>query len=139
MDELPLFGKTYTKSYLKDCNILSLSFVGDAIHTFYIRDRVFSISPYKNNELHKDASSFCKAEAQAKLTEKLYEMLDEDEIFIYKKAKHSRVNSIPKNCDAYTYHLATAFEAVIGYIYLLGNQNRVLELLNALYIDDKNN
>ncbi|MCR4661959.1 MAG: Mini-ribonuclease 3 [Clostridia bacterium] len=133
---LPEFNKVYTKEYLMNCNILSLSFVGDAVHTMYIRDRVFSLFPYKNNELHNKASQYCKAPAQADLVNKLQEIINEDELFIYKKGKTSKVNSIPKNCDLFTYQKATGFEAVIGYIYLLGDKQRVIDILNELYKEE---
>ena len=121
------------KGTLMDANVLSLSFVGDGVHTLYVRERVFGLSPYKNDELHKLASSYCCAAAQADAAKRLEPLLQEDELFIYKKGKNAHVGSVPKNATLYDYKLATALEAVIGYLYLAGKTERLEELLNALY------
>lgn len=127
--------KIYSITEMKNVAPLALSFVGDAVHTLIVRNFVFGLSPYKNNELHKLAGEECCATAQAKRTKILVPLLNEDETFIYKKGKNAKVNSIPKHASLAEYKLATGFEAVIGFLYLTGQDERISLLIKAVYAD----
>ena len=59
--------------------------------------------------------------------------LDEDELFILKKGKNAKVNTVPKHAKLYDYKLATAFEALVGYLYLLGNNDRLNQIFEIIY------
>ncbi len=130
---LPLSKTSYEKSYLKDVNPLVLSFVGDGVHTLLIRANTLEKSPYKNNELHAMTSKNVCATKQAADSKNLLPFLNEEELFIYKKAKNAKTNSLPKHATLMEYHLATALEAVIGYLYLSGQNERLEELLLNIY------
>ena len=118
---------------LKDAAPLALSFVGDAVHTLMVRTEAFKENPYRNGELHGLSSAECCAKAQAAAAKRLVPLLNEDELFIYKKGKNAKVHSVPKNASLYDYKEATAFEAVIGYLYLAGETERLDYLMRAIY------
>lgn len=125
----------YTRQELKDVAPLALSFVGDAVHTLFVRERVFGQSPYKNNELHKLAGEVCCAADQALAAKRLLPLLNEDELFVFKKGKNAHVNSVPKHSSLTDYKSATALEAVIGFLYLSGQSERLNELMSAVYAE----
>ena len=119
---------------LNDARPLSLSFIGDAVHTAYIRALLFKTEVYaKNGGLHLRASKLVCAKNQAEKALIMQEFLTEEELFIFKKAKNADTKNLPKNADLMEYHLATAFEAVIGFLYLAGCAERLEELLSKLY------
>ena len=120
--------KTFTKDALLSVPILSLAFIGDGVHTLFVREKSF-VPTNKNNELHTLSSHFCCAKAQAETAKRIENSLTEDERFIYKKGKNATVGSVPKNADLMTYKLATAFESLVGYLYLSGNDKRLEEIL----------
>lgn len=132
---LPLSKINYEKSYLKDVNPLSLSFVGDGVHTLLIRAMSLNKSPYHNNDLHILTAQMVCATRQALDAKVLLPLLNEEELFIYKKAKNAKTHSLPKNATLMEYHLATALEAVIGYLYLSAQNERLEELLVNIYPD----
>lgn len=132
---LPLSKTNYEKAYLRDVNPLSLSFVGDGVHTLLIRTMSLHKAPYHNNELHILTSQKVCATRQAADAKLLLPLLNEDELFIYKKAKNAKTHSLPKNATLMEYHLATALEAVIGYLYLSAQNERLEELLINIYPD----
>ena len=118
---------------LKDAAPLALSFVGDAVHTLMVRTEAFKENPYRNGELHESSSAECCAKAQAAAAKRLVPLLNENELFIYRKGKNAKVHSVPKNASLYEYKEATAFEAVIGYLYLAGETERLNCLMEAIY------
>ena len=132
-NSLPFSRVQYTKQQLKDTQILVLSFVGDAVHTLYVRTKLVQKDPYDNNELHKLTSKEVCAENQSKFVSIIEPMLDEDELFILKKGKNAKVNTVPKHAKLYDYKLATAFEALVGYLYLLGNNDRLNQIFEIIY------
>jgi ribonuclease-3 family protein len=129
----PYSPAAFTKEELKNAAPLALSFVGDAVHTLYVRTKLFGGHPYGNSELHNLTSAEVCASRQARLAEKMETYLGEDEKFIFKKAKNAKVNSVPKHAALYDYKLATAFEAVLGYLYLSGENVRLEFLFEAVY------
>lgn len=120
---------------LRNANPLTLSFVGDGVHTLFVRAAVMERNPYKNNVLHELASSYVCASAQAEDAKKLFPLLNEAERFIFNKAKNAKINTVPKHAGIYRYQLATAFEAVTGYLYLSGQNDRLAELYETIYAD----
>lgn len=134
--QLKFFEREYGEEELKNASALALSFVGDAVHTLYVREGNFEKNPYRNGELHKMSSKECCASAQAEAAKKLLPLLNENETFVFKKGKNANVRSVPKNAELYEYKVATGFEAVIGYLYLSGQTERLKELMTAVYGDE---
>ena len=119
-----------SKAKLKDYNSLVFAFLGDAIHTLFVRSYFVLKSNEKAGALHLKTSKFVKASAQAKMLDKLVEHLTEEELQTIKTARNSYQKNIAKNANLEDYKKATGFEALIGYLYLTHQIDRMKELLN---------
>jgi ribonuclease-3 family protein len=117
-------------------NGLSLAYIGDAVFEIYVRKYVLSLGVTKVNNLHKKVVEYTSGEAQAKIIKDFINnnVLTEEEISIYKRGRNSHVNSNRKNIDLANYLDATGFEALIGYLYLKGNVERLEELINFILV-----
>ncbi len=117
-------------------NGLSLAYIGDAVFEIYVRKHVLSLGVTKVNNLHKKVVEYTSGEAQAKIIKDFINnnVLTEEEISIYKRGRNSHVNSNRKNIDLANYLDATGFEALIGYLYLKGNVERLEELINFILV-----
>ena len=114
-------------------NPLILAFVGDAYYNLFIKHELAKKGEQKINDLHKQASKLVCAKNQSKLFDVILPLLDEAEKEIANRARNTKQNTYPKNCTLAEYKLATAFEAVIGYHYLMGKHDRLNELLKAVF------
>ena len=113
-------------------NSLVLAYIGDAIYELKIREILIHKKINKVNDLQKESTKYVSAKGQASIVKKLIDnnILTDDEIDIYKRARNSKVNSHPSNTDIITYKEATGFEALLGYLYLSNNINRIDELIS---------
>ena len=111
-------------------NTNALAFIGDAVYEVYIRDHILGDGNPNVDVLQKKAVNFVKASRQAKaLKEMMNGFLSEEEILVAKRARNHKTTSKPKNADPVDYKNATAFEALIGYLHLDGNEKRVKEII----------
>ena len=133
MSFVPHSQTEFTEAELRSANPLSLSLIGDGVHTLFIRTKEYLQGHYKNGALHFMTIKEVCAESQAELAKKMLPLLNEKELYIFKKGKNSKPHSIPGHATLYQYNMATAFEAVLGYLYLSGQNDRLEELLRALY------
>ena len=115
-------------------NVLVLAFVGDAAHTLYVRTKLCEGSDGKAGLLHKTAKKYVSAIGQAAAYDIIAPLLSETEADICRRARNHHNKTAAKNTDLATYKKATAFEALIGYHYLFGNEARFNELLEMSYI-----
>ena len=113
-------------------NGLSLAYIGDAIFELYIRKYVLSLGYTKVNDLHKQVIKYTSGEGQSYFIHKFLELniLNDDEIMIFKRGRNSHVNSSRKNLELKDYLDATGFEALMGYLYLDEKMERLEELIN---------
>ena len=109
---------------------LALAFLGDAIHTAYVRVKVLEGQINKLNNYHNQAKKFCNAKKQKDTLEKISESLLDDEKEIVRRARNSHSKHSSKNFDEETYKKATAFEALLGYLYLNNRHERLQEILS---------
>lgn len=112
---------------------LTLAFVGDAVHTAYIRTRLVSQGDNKAQALHREASRYVNAAAQSRVAHELAEELSEEESAVYKRGRNAKSATVPKHADVADYRHATGFEALIGYLFLAGKTGRMEELLARSY------
>ena len=110
---------------------LALAFMGDAIHTAYVRKYVLDGEPNKLNNYHNSAKKFCNAKNQMDTLEILQPSLTEEEAEIVRKARNCHSKHTAKNFDEETYKKATAYEALVGYLYLNNKTARLDEVLKA--------
>lgn len=111
---------------------LTLAFIGDCVYDLIIRSLLVCEGNRKVNGLHKDKSDLVKAETQAQMAEALAEYLTEEEADIYRRGRNAKTVSHAKNAGIGQYHKATGFEALIGYLYLKGEEDRILELVKKV-------
>ena len=136
IDFIPRIDRVVDKKILVETAPLVLSMIGDGVHTLFIRSVLFSDNLFKNSLLHNEVAKEVCAKRQATLAIRMESVLNEEELRIFKKAKNAKVNTLPKNASLYEYKLASAFEAITGYLYMLGSTERLAEIYDAIY-DDK--
>lgn len=108
---------------------LALAYIGDSVHTLFVRRKITENSNKKVHELHVICSSYVKAKAQARAIFKLLPELTEEEEAVYKRGRNAKSNTVPKNADVTDYRHATGFEALIGALYIEGKHERLEYLL----------
>ncbi len=118
---------------------LSLALVGDAVYELFIRTRLLKKSGAHAHTLHKRAIAFVKAGGQAESMLSILEFLSEKETEVYKRGRNAKSPTVPKNADLTQYRIATGFEALLGYLYLDGQPERLNEIMDMAYdvIDKK--
>ncbi|MBR6071433.1 MAG: ribonuclease III [Acholeplasmatales bacterium] len=113
-------------------NGMSLAYIGDSVYEVYIREYVLSKGYNKVKDLHKNVIIFTSGESQADIVHHLINdnILCDEELTIFKRGRNSHVHSVRKNISIQDYLDATGFEAVIGYLYLNGQKDRMEELID---------
>ena len=129
---LPIAKEFLTEKEILGLNPIVLAFVGDSVQQLMVRTKLASTSTAKAGELHKLQSEQIKASAQAKYMDELMSILTEDEIAIFKRARNTHMNTMAKNASVADYKKASGFEAVIGYLYLLGKNERLNQLFEII-------
>ena len=112
-------------------NTTALAFLGDAVYETYVREYLIRSMSADADRLHRAAVKFVRAEAQAHAMKQLLDSLSEEELGLVKRARNKKISTKPKNADPVLYKWATAFEALIGYLYLSGNRSRMEEVINT--------
>ena len=117
---------------LMQSNGLTLAYIGDAVYELYIREYVVNQGYTKVNKLHKEVIKYTSGNAQARFMHYFLEnnILTDEEITYFKRGRNSHVNSSRRNMELKDYLDATGFEALIGYLYLSNNQERLMELIS---------
>ena len=108
---------------------LTLAFVGDAVQALYVKTSFALSKDYKQRDLQVKSSKIVKAQTQAKLFDEVFSKLDEEAQKIALRARNAKTNNTPKNASSEEYHKATALEAVIGYLYLIGDAGKLKSIL----------
>lgn len=112
---------------------LALAFVGDSIYEAFIRTKLLLAANQSAAKLHRTAVSFVRAGAQALAMQALLPLLTEEEADIYKRGRNAHSHTVPKNADVTEYHAATGFEALVGYLYLSGQTDRLNHVMEQAY------
>lgn len=110
-------------------NAVSLAFVGDAVYSLYVRTLFCTSTQAKSGELHKKSTRFVKATAQSTALDIIEPILTEKEKDVLRRGRNTKTNTVSKNASLADYKKSTAFEAVIGYLYLSGQKDRLNEIL----------
>ncbi|WP_407081770.1 Mini-ribonuclease 3 [Psychrobacillus antarcticus] len=128
-------------SDVKQLNSLALAYMGDAVFEQVVREHLIRSGRVRPNILHKEATSYVSAKAQAMIVREMLdkEFLSEDEQAILRRGRNAKSGSVPKNTDVITYHHSTAFEAVVGSLYLSDQTERLQEVLqfSISFIDEQ--
>ena len=105
------------------------AYVGDCVYELFIRTKLVNESKMNAHKLHVEAIKYVKAKAQAELLNKIYDELTEEEQNIVRRGRNAENHHLPKNANLADYTYATAFEALIGYLYLSKQDERLKEIL----------
>ncbi|MBQ1417800.1 MAG: ribonuclease III [Firmicutes bacterium] len=123
----------------KNYNSIALAFMGDAVYERFIRERILRSGKTGADKMHRAAVRYVKAAAQELSLREMLDVLTEDEQVVVHRARNHKITSKPKNADPLTYKMATAFEALLGYLYLSGQSERLAELMERAAQTVENN
>lgn len=117
-------------------NIITLAYMGDAIYEVYIREACIKQGIAKVEELQKKVTTYVSAKGQAGVLEQLIEkqLLTNEEMDIIKRGRNNKRSIHPKHTNLATYKKATGFEALIGYLYLSQQTERLKEILKTIEV-----
>lgn len=111
-------------------NSTTLAYMGDAVYEVRVREMLIEQDPHDVNKLHRMAVRYVSAAGQAKAMKKLADgFLTEEEVRLYKRARNHRSMSRPRNTDPRIYKIATGFEALLGYLFLAEESERLDEVI----------
>jgi len=110
-------------------NTTVLAFLGDSVYETYVRNHVIAAGQVNADLLHKAAVRFVRADAQAGALKELMDELTDEEQGLVKRARNKKISTKPKNADPVVYKWATAFEALIGFLYLTEDHVRMDEII----------
>lgn len=118
-------------------NPLVLAYIGDAVYELEIRNKMILLGINKVNDLQNECTKYVSAKGQSIHLERLFDnnLLTEEEMSIYKRARNTHVNSHPSKTDILTYKRATGLEAIFGYLYLVKKYDRIKELVEFILED----
>ena len=108
---------------------LTWAYVGDCVYELYIRTNLVNRTNLKTHKLHIETIKYVKAKSQAELLKRLQDELKEEEKEIVRRGRNAENHHLPKNSNVIEYSYATAFEALIGYLYLTKRFSRLEEIL----------
>ncbi len=113
---------------------LALAYIGDAVYEIFARTYIMGRGNAPVNKLHKAVKDLVKAETQSKIYYLIEDLLREEEKDILRRGRNAKSMSSPKNGDILDYRRATAIEALLGYLYLEGNIERLEDLMNTAFM-----
>lgn len=113
---------------------LTLAYIGDAAYELVVRTFLVDQGNSRPDKLHRKASSMVKAAAQAAMAEALKDSLTEEELSVYRRGRNAKSPTMAKNASMSDYRKATGFEALMGYLYLKGEQRRLIDLVYAGFV-----
>lgn len=125
----------------KQLNSLALAYMGDAVFETYVRHHLLLRGKVRPHRLHREGTRYVSAKAQCQILFQMLDecMLNEEEEAVVMRGRNAKSGTVPKNTDVQTYRYSTAFEALIGYLYLLGRKDRLEELIEKalLLVEEK--
>ncbi len=110
---------------------LTLAYIGDCVYDLVIRTVVVERGNEPANKLHKKTVAYVKAQTQAAMIEALLPYLTEEEEAVYKRGRNAKSYTSAKNASIGDYRKATGMEALVGYLYLTGQEARIMELIKT--------
>ncbi|UFJ40634.1 ribonuclease III [Brevibacillus humidisoli] len=114
-------------------NPLVLAYLGDATYAHCVRYHLIARGMVKPNLLHKETTRYVSARAQANILLSLIPHLTEEEMAVVKRGRNAKSGSVAKNADIVDYRHATAFEALVGYLYLMEREERLAQIVEYAF------
>lgn len=113
------------------------AYVGDCVYELYVRTQLINKTNLKPHKLHIESIKYVKAQAQAELLKQIMDDLTNDEKDIVRRGRNTENHHLPKNSNVQEYMYSTAFEALIGYLYLTKQNSRLKEILNKITFENR--
>lgn len=115
----------------KQLNSLALAYMGDAVYEEYVRRHLLQSGKVKPHQLHREGTKYVSAKAQCQVLFRILDeqLLTEEEHAVVMRGRNAKSGTVPKNTDVQTYRYSTAFEALMGYLYLTSEKERLEELI----------
>lgn len=115
-------------------NVITLAYLGDSIYEVYVREYLINKGIAKVEDLQREAVKYVSAKSQSRILSYLMDnnLLTDNELDIIKRGRNYKRSSHPKNTDIITYKMSSGFEAMIGYLYLSNNKDRLDEIMNYI-------
>ncbi len=110
-----------------------LAYVGDAVFEVYVRQRLIAGSSREPHELHRAATKYVSAAAQARLLQRWAPLLTEEEADIVRRGRNTKSGQPPRNADPADYRQATGLECLVGYLYYQGKKERLEQLMELTF------
>lgn len=117
-------------------SMLGLAHIGDGVYELLTRTMLCKQGHSAAAKLHRLTVSYVNAPAQAAAAKKIMPLLTAQELAVYKRGRNAKVNSVPQKATEGEYHAATGLEALFGWLYLLGETQRIDSLFAAIMEDD---
>lgn len=120
-----------------DVNMMSpliWAYIGDCVYELYVRQELINKTNLKPHKLHIEAIKYVKASKQAEILQKIFDKLTDEEKDIVRRGRNTENHHLPKNASVQEYMYSTAFEALIGYLYLTKKDKRLKEILSYIEI-----
>lgn len=131
--------REFTEKEARLLNPLQLALVGDGVYELFIRNHILSENiELTAHKIHVKAIGYVKAKSQAVIMHEIEDKLTENESYIYKRGRNAKSATVPKNADVRDYRMATGFEALIGYLHLIGNYERLNYIMNKAVTTELN-
>ena len=121
----------------KDVNMMSpltWAYIGDCVYELYVRQELINKTNLKPHKLHIDAIKYVKASKQAEILQEIMPKLTEEEQDVVRRGRNAENHHLPKNASVQDYMYSTAFEALIGYLYLTKKYERLKEILSLIEV-----
>lgn len=129
LDDLRI--RKFSRDEARMLNSLQLALIGDGVFEVFIRNYILAQNTALSaNKIHVKAIGYVKAKSQAYIMHEIEQLLDEEEEGVYKRGRNAKSPTVPKNAEIRDYRMATGFEALIGYLYLIGDKDRLEFILN---------
>ena len=109
---------------------LTLAFLGDAVYSLLVREMLLKTANRPTNALHKESIKLVNANCQAEMIKKVLPLLTEEEDAIFKRGRNAHSGHVPKNQSDADYRYATGLETLYGYLYLIGDFERIMYIFN---------
>lgn len=126
------FSPQMTVQEVNRISMLGLAHIGDGVYELLTRTMLCQQGHSSVTELHRLTVSYVKAPAQARAAEKIQPLLSEEEMALYRRGRNAHVHGVPHGANVGEYHAATGLEALFGWLYLQGRQERIQQLFDAI-------
>ena len=126
-----------TPAVAKALGGLTLAFFGDSVYEVYVREQIVKLGTMPVDKLHKKAVQYVNAGFQSYAYDIIAEQLTEEETEIFKRGRNATGNNVPRSSNPKDYRRATGMEALFGYLYLTGQNDRIKELFEKIYTSER--